>query len=314
VSTKLLPEGAWKRIRGAIRLSKKPVLAAIAYFGQGGAKRLPLRKGSRIVVDASEHAVRSGQTHPNSLLELHRKGVRIFSVGNLHAKVMVIGRRAFIGSANVSNRSEKGLVEAVVETTDESAVEATRQFVRDLCLQPLGPERLKELQGQYRPPMVPGGKRGNRARRSRERPDAGLDRTWLVHLVRREWTPGEWAVHDSGMREAKKRRHHQRTWDVDSFRWSSKPPYRRGDQAIVVMTEDSGRVLVDAPGTVLDSRRFEEGRRQGSFVYLERPRVRRKALALLARQIGRGSKKRLMRGGPVASGAFLERLLGAFAR
>lgn len=134
MTTRLLGGTVWEDIRRAVRHSKRPVLAAIAYFGKDGTKLLPLRKGSRLVVDASDNAVKSGQTHPNSLLELHRKGVVIYSVSNFHAKVLVVGNRAFVGSANVSTRSENTLVEAVLETTEPTAVRAVRKFIRDLVL------------------------------------------------------------------------------------------------------------------------------------------------------------------------------------
>jgi predicted Fe-Mo cluster-binding NifX family protein len=51
-----------------------------------------------LVVNASVAAVTSGQTSPQALLALHRKGVRIYSNAQLHAKVYVFGSKAFIGS------------------------------------------------------------------------------------------------------------------------------------------------------------------------------------------------------------------------
>jgi hypothetical protein len=38
-----------------------------------------LRAGSRLVVDASENAVKSGQTHPADLKKLQNRGVVIYS-------------------------------------------------------------------------------------------------------------------------------------------------------------------------------------------------------------------------------------------
>ena len=41
------------------------------------------------VVDASEHAVKSGQTNPSELIAFLRSGVEVHSAENLHAKVYV---------------------------------------------------------------------------------------------------------------------------------------------------------------------------------------------------------------------------------
>ena len=74
------------------------------------------------MVDASERAVASGQTCPADLNKLLNKGVAIYSVPNLHAKVFALGRAAYIGSVNVSNRSALQLIEAAVRTTEPRAV------------------------------------------------------------------------------------------------------------------------------------------------------------------------------------------------
>jgi len=48
---------------------------AVAYFGKGASRLLPLTAGSRLVVDASECAVASGQTCPADLIKLVARGV-----------------------------------------------------------------------------------------------------------------------------------------------------------------------------------------------------------------------------------------------
>jgi PLD-like domain len=59
--------GIWKSLTASAKAARKPSLVAVAYFGQGASKLLPLRTGSRLVVDASEGAVKSCQTHPADL-------------------------------------------------------------------------------------------------------------------------------------------------------------------------------------------------------------------------------------------------------
>ena len=51
----LLTDHVWQTLTAATKTRVKPAVA-VAYFGQGAAKLLPLPNGSRIVVDASEGA------------------------------------------------------------------------------------------------------------------------------------------------------------------------------------------------------------------------------------------------------------------
>ena len=160
---KLLSGGIWSDLQTAAKKSNRPAAVAVAYFGKGASRLLPLPRGSRLVVDASDAAVKSGQTCPAELKQLLLKNrVLIYSAGSLHAKVFVFGSTAFIGSANASNHSANTLVEALVATTDPQVVKAARSFVQGLCLQELGPKELDRLQGIYRPPRIPLGALGSR--------------------------------------------------------------------------------------------------------------------------------------------------------
>lgn len=144
------------------------------------------------------------------------------------------------------------------------------------------------------------------------RPTNGIDlgRTWIVQLERQDYTDEEQRLHDIGLAKAKRKRKHKGgTWKVDSFRLREKEPYRAGDRLIMVTTEPDGRAMVDPPAVVLGAMRY---RLRGRFVYVELPRIRRKSVTLLARQIGGDAERRLMRGGRVSTGAFLEKLLRAF--
>src|ERR1700738_4827401 len=157
MKTQFVTHDVWKSLTTSAKAARKPSLVAVAYFGQGASKLLPLRAGSRLVVDASEGAVKCGQTHPADLKKLQKRGVVIYSYQSLHAKVYAFESFAFIGSANASNRSSGILTEAVVKTSDQAVVRGAKDFVKGLCLDELSPGRLDRLQKLYRPPRVPGG-------------------------------------------------------------------------------------------------------------------------------------------------------------
>ena len=312
MSTVFVSQNIWPQLTEAVRNCRQPCAVAVAYFGAGASHLLPLPKGSRLVVDASERAVASGQTCPADLIKLGKRGVAIYSVPNLHAKVFVVGRAAFIGSANVSNRSAAQLVEAVIRTTDSSAVRAARQFVKDYCLHELTPTLLKRLAKLYRPPLIPGGKRGKRrAANTASRPT--LPRLLLAQLRLQDWSDRDQSLHDAALPVAKKRREHPRSFELDSFRHSGKCQYQRGDVVIQVTDEGGGSVLVTPPGNVLHVRTRHDGNRQVSFVYLEHPARRRRPLKTFSKLLGRGAGKRLRRQGIVRDIAFTQRLLNAWA-
>jgi hypothetical protein len=312
MSTVLITQDIWLQLTKAVRGSRQQCAVAVAYFGAGASRLLPLRRGSRLVVDASDRAVASGQTCPADLIKLVKRGVAVYSVPNLHAKVFVLGRAAFIGSANVSSRSASQLVEAVVRTTEPSAVRAARQFVQDLCLHELTPTVLKRLTKIYRPPLVPGGKRGKRtAKASFRRPT--LPRLMLAQLHLEDWSERDQAMHDAALLVAKKRREHPRSFELESFRQTGKCPYQRGDVVIQVTDEGGGSILVTPPGNVLHVRTRHDKNRQVSFVYLERSARRRRPVKTLARALGRGALKRLRRDGIIRDSAFAQALLNKWA-
>ena len=309
MSTVFIDQGIWPQLTKAVRGSRQRDAVAVAYFGKGASNLLPLHKGSRLVVDASEHSVKSGQTCPDDLIKLVKRGVKVYSVPNLHAKVFVLGRAAYIGSANVSNNSANKLVEAVIRTTEPRAVRAARSFVEDHCLYELSPTVLKRLSKLYRPPRIPGGKSNG------PNPPLGdptLPRLFLAQIFREDWSEREQGQHAAGEVVAKKYRKHPRSWEQDSFSETGECKYQRGDVIIQVTEEDDGKFFVSPPGNVLHVRRTRgSGNRQKSFVYLEIPNRRRRELKVFARSLGRAelSPKWLCRNRLVRDPAFVQALL-----
>jgi Icc-related predicted phosphoesterase len=150
MSTEFLGTNIWSGLTAEAKRFNGKSFVAVAYFGTGAAKRLPLKKGSILVVDASDKAVKSGQTNPAELIKLRKLGVRIFSMSNLHAKVFVFGGVAFVGSTNVSENSEDVYSEASIRSSQTSVVSGARQFVRTLAVNEIGPQKLEALLRAYK--------------------------------------------------------------------------------------------------------------------------------------------------------------------
>ena len=78
-----------------------------------------------------------------------------------------------------------------------------------------------------------------------------------------------------------------RSWIQEEFIWTRKNPYQRGDVIIQVYEDNKKKVLVTPPATVYHVEPPQKiGRRQVSFVYLERPDRRRKPLRSVAEALG----------------------------
>src|SRR5436190_15520236 len=135
---KLLTLQLWPRLKELAHRADR-ACAAVPFFSQGGAQRLPLKDGDLLVTRFDDSAIKSGVTDPREILKLVKRGVSVHSVSNLHAKVYVFGESAIVGSANVSALSER-LVEAAVESNDEIVVRACRQWIESLTGDVIEPE------------------------------------------------------------------------------------------------------------------------------------------------------------------------------
>lgn len=129
--------------------AKGRVVAAIGYVGKEGHDHLPLGRGDLLICDASLAAVRNGATNPEGLRQFLAAGVDVRSVEGLHAKVVVLPRRAFVGSQNASAHSANHLLEAAIETTDADDVRSLRDFVMGLDAVELTAESIEALAHEF---------------------------------------------------------------------------------------------------------------------------------------------------------------------
>lgn len=287
--TEFLGNDIWSAIRTEAKQYQGKSFVAVAYFGTGAAKRLPLKKGSILVVDSTDKAVKSGQTNPSELKKLQDKGVRIFSSPNLHAKVFVFGEVAFVGSTNVSENSEDVYSEASIRCEQVSVVSQARQFVRSLAINEIGPSRLEKLVKIYnsRKKSVAGAKK--------KKKQIG-PRFFIVRLTEGEEDEDDREEIDAGKELVKKLISSKRTHEVGYF-WnrSKSNKYRSGDAVLQVMLNDFGKILyIMPPAEYLYTSRHQKTRYY-FFEQLRRPEMsptefRKKLPASLRKRIDRAGK------------------------
>ena len=284
MSTDFLGNNIWSVIRSEAKGCSGKSFVAVAYFGTGAAKRLPLKKGSILVVDASEKAVKSGQTNPAELIKLRNKGVRIFSKPNLHAKVFVFGDVAFVGSTNVSENSEDVYSEASIRTNQPSVVSSARQFVRSLAVNEIGPLKLASLLQKY----VERKKSGSRSNLKSVR----IETRFFISPMSYEDEPEEdKTVIDDGRGKAKELISSNKTHKLVYFWYRpSKNPYRSGDSILPVYLDKNRKVSrVEPPAEFLYSTKTKKWH----YFYFEQLRGRELSNSEFMKKMPTNLKKRL---------------------
>lgn len=294
MTSRLVLDDPWPRITAACKKGRADVAAA--YVGQGALRLLPLRAGSKLVVDASEGAVRSGQTDPRELLKYFRKGVEVFSQPRLHAKVFAFAKVAFVGSTNVSGRSADYLVEAAVALTTKPAIAKARRFVLDVARSPLGEEFLKKLVKIYRPPRVPGDGRRRRKPVNRDERLTLEAPLRLVRLVSEDWDEAEWEADARGKKVAAKKK--RRGFKLDSFAWQERIDSSLDEEVVMVTTHSARNITLDPPGRLLAARKVS-GKAE-YVIQIELPPKYKRKLSQARKHLARSTMQRLGRTGRLA--------------
>ena len=267
----LANESLWSELQSRIRKAKR-VRAAIAYFGTGAAKLLPLGKGDELVVDMSLGAVKQGQTNPHDIGTLMRREVTIFSRPNLHAKFIIADRTVIAGSANASNRSLKQLDEAGLMTSDAAAVKRAEVFFEHLSVgSPVGPEYLKRCKAAYRHPRV-GGKKGKKGT-SHRASDATL---WIIGGLHPYAPPADEAEDIASEEAAAKADMNEPSkHSLESLYYTKKPShYDRmalGAWAVECYRDESGKRWVYPPYRLVRKASYPIKRGQRYLLIFERP-------------------------------------------
>ena len=287
----LITENIWKQLTKTAKESKLKSVVAVAYFGQKGAAMLPLNNGSILVVDASEKAVKTGQTCPEELIKLYNKGVKIFSHANLHAKMFVIGKSLYIGSTNVSGHSASTLKEILFKTTDTDSIQDAKDFIKSLCTVELGPDRLTRLQAMYRPPRMIGGGGKKEVRKS-----SGTSHYFVIKLKLTTFSEEEEKQDEKGKVEAEKKRILKSRHVVERFKWTGNFKPKRGD-IIIQIIHDGKTNIVSPPGILIHIRKWKQGEKVNNLCYVEVPSKNQMKLDSMLKKLSPEEQRMLKRNG-----------------
>lgn len=245
---RVIADDYWTEV-ARIAKSARRKEAAIAFVTRD---LVGFRRGDRLIANAARIQIANGSTSARLLLALQRKGVDIYSCENLHAKVLVLGNYAVIGSGNMSAHSKKWLESAYV-TNDAVAVANAKAFLEKVVADVEPALTRQELLDLRKIKVVRrgGGGPSTRGRRTARVGKLG-NRTWIVSARELPDDPpaDEQAMIDkaaSDLSMAKDR--------LDWIRMIGSGKIvregRRGDQIIVVWRPIKGAVTVCRPVPLL---------------------------------------------------------------
>jgi len=126
---KFITEDVWNEVNNLISKYNSKKLACISYVSTSN---LNLIKSDVLICDASENSINQGHTSVKALKTYLELGVEIFSLEELHSKLLVSGDYLVIGSANLSENSAENLIESAIITNNKSLINETITFVNML--------------------------------------------------------------------------------------------------------------------------------------------------------------------------------------
>jgi hypothetical protein len=161
----------------------RPRYIAVAYFSYPS---LVFDDGDILIVNASDEAIKLGQTTAKALRQAYEAGAKIFSHSNLHAKIYILGQRIWVGSANSSQSSRRDLIECLASSDDPHAVS------EDICFVDVLSQKATPVCDVFlsRVDKIPINKRPRPARPRPALPTVGTPRCWLLGIDEEGVYPG----------------------------------------------------------------------------------------------------------------------------
>jgi len=292
MAIELITENVWSEISDYASKFDGPSFVAVAYFGINGSKLLPLKKDSMLLVDASNKAVKSGQTNPSELLKLYYEGVSVYSLENLHSKIYVLGKTMFIGSGNVSNNSANNLKEIFVKTDDEKALRDGIEYIKQYCHIELGEKQLKDLEKIYVPQKMTFQKPINVSKEE----SLNVPIFHIFKLKERDFSEDVLNEFKRGRKDAKKKITKKSRHIIDEIEWKGKLNAKVGDVALQITKDEDGD-YVSPPGTIIHIHKTEINSKDRYYFYIEVPDVELIPIEEIKKKLGREFSQQIQRAG-----------------
>ncbi|HUC83482.1 MAG TPA: phospholipase D-like domain-containing protein [Flavisolibacter sp.] len=212
---KFLSDNLWVTLHNLSKKSKRTKVA-VAYFGKGASDQLNLKKGDILLVAMDLNNVRSGQVSPHEIQKLYDKGVSIFNLPNLHAKIYVFDKKAVITSANVSSHSANHLLEAAILTDDKTIFQDAELFIHENCIEKIEQDYIELCKENYNPPKNFGAKRQPQAKNNFR---GKLSRLWVISTKPVDFTDDDYEVLKKEEAIFEKKISNKRTFELTDIKY-----------------------------------------------------------------------------------------------
>jgi hypothetical protein len=225
-------------------------------------------------VDASERAIKNGETDAALLRKLHNKGVQLYDCADLHAKILLLDDVAIIGSGNMSSNSEDRMVEAALISDNRSVVAGVASLIEQLLKQSTELDKKQLAQLCKIRVIRQGGWNGARPRRRKVRIAELGNRTWIVDVEEFIPSPEEQRVIDRTISSLQQQLD-TADEDLGWLKWSNRARFAReckeGDLLIQIWSSMDAKhpSLVVKPVAVL--RKQPTKQKQWTSFYLREP-------------------------------------------
>lgn len=246
---KFLSADIWKNISQLTKKSAKNKVA-VAYFGKGASEQLPLKKDDILVIAMGLDNVRCGQVSPYEVEKLFNKGVKIYTVTNLHSKVYLFDNAAIVGSANASSFSQTHLIESGILTNDKKTLREIEKFILDRCIEKVEKDYIELCKANYSPPKLSEIK----GKKVPKRPTNQLSNLWIISTRLVNYTDDDLEVIERDKRVFEAKITHRRIFEVSEIMYPASNRFinqvREGD-LIIELRKHKIRVQVLKPKRAL---------------------------------------------------------------
>jgi hypothetical protein len=270
----LRTDDLWDRISNLSKKAKHRHVA-VAWLARGASKLLTLGEDDVLVVDMGDASVKTGRTDPKEVSRYLARGVRVFSVSNLHAKVFVFDKHVIVGSSNVSTHSRDTLLEAAIESSDPKVRAKAIAWIASLAQVAVTPTLATAKEKLYKPPKwgSPTGATNHGSKRVAGKKLPVTDgQLWIVGTEATVWPEDEAPVLDKQAADAKRELKDPSHYSVDSIRLPERTKLeraRRGD-SVITIHDDGEDTAVWAPAAVIAARKYVVGKKRAVGLHLER--------------------------------------------
>lgn len=288
---KFLSHDLWATIKNLSKKSKRTKVA-VPYFGTGGTTLLELKKGDTLLVAMDLNNVKAGLVSPHEIQKLYDKGVSIFNLQNLHAKIYLFDKQTVMGSANVSSHSVNHLIEAGILADDKTIRLNAERFIDEHCIEKVEQDYIELCKEHYHPPKNFVSKKNPRTKNAFK---GQLSRLWVISTKPIEFSDDDYAVLEKDKAIFEKKISNKRLFELDEIKYSIKDKFitsvKEGD-IILEIVKHKVRTQVIPPKRALGVT-FNKAKGQAYLRVEERKNPVTKSWTNLERQLRKNGIKAL---------------------